>query len=581
MIVISMLQLWYQGNGLPMNAYPPEKHVSTGLYFYFSHPIYVGFCICCFAVSAIVQSAAGFYLISPTMVLLCWALVKGYEEPELKHRFELKDETKDHPVSWSEKLKIIFPFFVLWLIGYELLVFIGYDVSFINTVLPWEETLPIVEWFEIPYILTYPIVFITPWLVKTKEQLSRFQRVTFWTIVFGLFIQWLVPAYAQPRSFVPQTWLGDLILWERSSDSPAAAFPSFHVLWILICVFTLANLYPRLKIIWFLIAVLISISCMAVGAHSLLDVIAAMILFAAIIGAQSILKFFQQVSEQIANSWKSWNVGGLRIINHAVYSGLAAFVGTLIVGQFLRNEWHIVIIIFGSLLGGMFWGQWIEGSKKMLRPFGYFGAIIGGLLTTAFVCFVFDYSFVILVAAVALAAPWTQALGRLRCLVQGCCHGGETHNSLFGIRYTNQHSRVCAISGMKGKLLHNTQGYSIVFNIATGLILLRLWYAGSSPSIIAGLYFILAGASRFVEEHYRGEIQTRNVKGLHIYQWLAIGSILTGMVLTTVKSSEALLLEWNFSPTMLLACCITGFLWAFGMSMDFPKSNVRFSRLTG
>jgi protein-S-isoprenylcysteine O-methyltransferase Ste14 len=581
LIVMGMAQLWIQGKGLPMNAYPPERYVATGVYYYFNHPIYVGFCATCFAVAAITQSPGGFYLVAPVTVLLCWALVKGYEEPDLKRRFGLSATPEpDQPVTLQQKIKVIVPLFIGWFLGYEVIVSIGYDAGYFDTTFSWEKTLPVIELAEIPYAFTYALVFITPWLIRTQAQLNFFKKAGLWIVLIGFFLQWLLPLYSAPREFVPQSWLGDMIISERMMDTPAAAFPSFHAVWALLAAGTLMRIYPNLKLAWVSMAILILWSCIAVGAHSMLDIVGAIALYAVIVKRKRIFTVLQHASEYLANSWTHWQFSGLRIINHAFYSALAAFIGALIVGQFLENEWHILIMISGSLIGGVVWGQWIEGSSRMLRPFGYFGAILGGVFTAIVISYLYDYSLIVLIAAVALAAPWTQAIGRLRCLVQGCCHGSITQNG-FGIRYTNEHSRVCAISDLKNKPLHNTQGYSIVFNVITGLILLRLWYGGSSPALIAGLYFILSGATRFVEEQFRGEVQTRFIKGLRLYQWLAIGSILTGIFFTMIKTHEPVMLRWDFSPTMVLVACSTGLLWAFGMSMDFPKSTARFSRLTG
>lgn len=51
--------------------------------------------------------------------------------------------------------------------------------------------------------------------------------------------------------------------------------------------------------------------------------------------------------------------------------------------------------------------------------------------------------------------------------------------------------------------------------------------------------------------------------------------------LTTFPSDLPIQFHLNLSPIVLLAGLIAGFAWAFGMSMDFPGSASRFSRLTG
>lgn len=125
------------------------------------------------------------------------------------------------------------------------------------------------------------------------------------------------------------------------------------------------------------------------------------------------------------------------------------------------------------------------------------------------------------VGAFAVAMPWVQAAGRLRCLVQGCCHGGPAPTA-GGIRYRHSRSRVTQIAGLTGIPIYPTPLYSILSNLVTGALLLRLSVLGASPALVTGLYFILNSAARFVEESYRAEPQTPVVARLHLYQWIAL-----------------------------------------------------------
>jgi hypothetical protein len=123
--------------------------------------------------------------------------------------------------------------------------------------------------------------------------------------------------------------------------------------------------------------------------------------------------------------------------------------------------------------------------------------------------------------------------------------------------------------------------YSICFNILTGLLLWRVWYADVSPAVISGLYFILTGAFRFIEEAYRGEIQTILFKKLTIYQWLSVLFVFAGIFLTTVRTTAILSFHGSIDAGVIWLSIGAGSIWAFGMGIDFPKSNMRFSRLTG
>ena len=113
----------------------------------------------------------------------------------------------------------------------------------------------------------------------------------------------------------------------------------------------------------------------------------------------------------------------------------------------------------------------------------------------------------------------------------------------------------------------------------SGIILLPLWNKYHiSPPLIFGLYLILTSLGRFVEEAYRGEVQTPSIKGLHLYQWTAIISAVAGILMTLIRIEPAVITP-GFSWETVIAAVISGLFVFFAMGVDFPNSNVRFSRL--
>ena len=82
----------------------------------------------------------------------------------------------------------------------------------------------------------------------------------------------------------------------------------------------------------------------------------------------------------------------------------------------------------------------------------------------------------------------------------------------------------------------------------------------------------------FVEESLRGEPQTPYFMGMRVYQWLAILSILMGIAFTCVNAGKLPtgILDFHLFFNALLYSLLV--LFAYGI--DFPESNVRFSRLT-
>jgi len=105
-----------------------------------------------------------------------------------------------------------------------------------------------------------------------------------------------------------------------------------------------------------------------------------------------------------------------------------------------------------------------------------------------------------------------------------------------------------------------------------------LWLLHAPLHLIAGLYFILTGLGRFVEEAWRGEPQTSVFAGLRLYQWAAAASVLAGALMTALgRSGPAPTAHFDWSA--LLPSAAFGLLVCCAMGVDFPESSRRFSRL--
>jgi prolipoprotein diacylglyceryltransferase len=283
-------------------------------------------------------------------------------------------------------------------------------------------------------------------------------------------------------------------------------------------------------------------------------------------------------AESIANAWKEVSIGPARLLLHGGFIALGAVVGFAIAIHLAGPDqagW-ILAMTCASVIGAAVWAQLIEGSSQLLRPYGYFGSVIGAA-AVAVIGAVAGLDGWHVFTAFGVGGAFTQAIGRLRCLTQGCCHGRRAVASI-GIRHTNPHSRVVRFTDFAGVPLHPTPVYSLIWMLLVGATLLRLWALAAPLPLIAGSYFILTGIGRFVEEHYRGEPQTPTHYGLRLYQWLAIAFVIGGAVLTTLGANPAPAthrLDASIVPTLLIVAALT--FAAYGV--DFPQSSRRFSRL--
>jgi hypothetical protein len=185
-------------------------------------------------------------------------------------------------------------------------------------------------------------------------------------------------------------------------------------------------------------------------------------------------------------------------MNHGLYAGAAGATGILLAGSGAGPgaEGAVAWVAGWGLVGAGMYAQVLEGSSRLLRPFGWYGGVIGvlaGILTAPLV----GGSVPTLLAAFALASPWIQSVGRLRCLVQGCCHGAPT-TADRGIRYRHPRSRVCHIAEWRGVPLLPTPVFSIAGNIVIGVLLIRLRTLGTADLLLVGVYLMLSGIARFV-----------------------------------------------------------------------------------
>ncbi len=587
LLICGMLQLVIFGKGLPMNAFPPKRFVKNGIYALTRHPIYSGAVLISFGFSVIVRSSSGFWLVCPLLALMIIAYVIGFENERTKSIFGIQDyktflspppSASEAPVI-TERLSSIILVFLPWLLVYETFIYLGVPKDAIHTNFAFENSWPVWEFSEIFYVVNFLLIVLVPVVIKSKDKLRLFITDTWFATVSAGIIYFAFPFIVEQRDFVPQSFPGQLIVFHRAIDGGTSALPSFNVIWAFVAAkyFPLRN--PLNKWLLYLLASLISISSLTTGNQSLLNVIAGFSIYLLMNYRINVWNHIRLLSERLANSWQEWRSGPVRIINYGFYGGAAGFAGTLIAGFFLGHQYAFAgfVIILFIILGSGLWAQIVEGSSKLLRPYGYYGGVAGLLIAGILAHFIFSINFFMILGSFAMAGPWIQSIGRLRCLVQGCCHGKPSKENI-GIRFIHPLSRVNKISGLKGVALHPTQLYSIGCNLVSGLILIRLYSIEMSSAFIIGIYLILNGLGRFVEESFRGEAQTPYWAGMRIYQWIAIVNVLAGALFTTIPGTKPLAFQFNVESLFLAA--VMGIIVTIASGVDFPESNRRFARLT-
>lgn len=586
LIIWAMWLLWRRGGGLPMNAFPPPRYVSVGIYRILCHPIYVGFALLCIGVAMASGSASGFWLVSPTIILATAALVLGYELPDMRTRFghampsqRLLPPNEETSPGVVERFRCYLTVLLPWFLLYEATIALGIPGDAKIAYFSFEQHIPVWEWTEILYASVYIVVVAAPLAIRTRRDLRWFsgRGLLSMAIVFPIYL--VVPLIAPPRPFNAHTALGVLLNFDRSHDSAAAAFPSYHVIWAFLAAEVIARKRwsKWLARIWALLA---SASCVTSGMHALVDVAAGLLVFLMVVRMEDIWALLRRSAEHIANSWEEWRFGPARVINHGGYAALGTFVGVFIIDTLLGpGKTSIPLAIFiGGAGGAALWAQWIEGSPILLRPLGFYGGLIGTILGGVLAAKWSSTNSWLVLSALVVGAPWIQGIGRVRCLVQGCCHGRPCDPAL-GICYLHPSSRVYRIPSLRGVPLHPTPLYSLLWNIAIALLVTRLYLLHTRVTLVSGVYLILSGLGRFVEEAYRGEPQTRVICGLRLYQWIAIASVMAGAFITSLTDVPVTPQPMIHASSIVVAS-VCGLLAWMVTGVDFPQSNRRFARLT-
>lgn len=578
--------LWQHGRGLPMSPYPPAQFVTTGIYGLVSHPIYLGAVLLSAGASLAWQSPGGLWVVTPMLAASATAWVVGFEAAATRNRFgpradpprlHLPPATEDAPMVW-DRVSVFALVLLPWLLGYRAIKWLGAPPDALSTWLPSDAKWPVLPWTEAVYALSYPAVLLVPFVAARRRDLRWFMQRGWLAMVLILPMYVLLPLVAAAKPVPGDGFLSMVMRWERLRDQPVTAFPAFHVVWTVLAAVVLTRRWPRLRVLWGASVLAVAASCVTTGMHSVLDVLAGLLTALVIVRIEQVWGVIRDGAERIANGWQEWTVGPVRCINHGLFAAAGSLGGlTLMITLAGPSQaWALLGLAAASVVGAALWAQLVEGSSQLLRPYGYYGSVFGTMAGVV-VAALLGADAWLLWAAFAIGGSLAQAIGRGRCLVQGCCHGAECPEWL-GIRYHHPRSRVTRLSTLGGRPLHPTQLYSAGWMLLVTAILVRLWLLSAGLQFIVGVYFLLTGVGRFVEEHFRGEPQTAVWLGFRLYQWLALGSLVFGAVLTAAGWTPA---PGPAIPTRGTLLGVLGFTMVtyIAYGVDFPGVNRRFSRL--
>jgi phosphatidylglycerol:prolipoprotein diacylglycerol transferase len=223
----------------------------------------------------------------------------------------------------------------------------------------------------------------------------------------------------------------------------------------------------------------------------------------------------------------------------------AAYVAAILWLKARRKEmglsedafWDLIYWLFGgALLGGKLGYVIVERDVTLLwhdvrYGFVFYGGFIGVLIAGWIATRRMKLSFVKLSDYFAVAAPLGHAIGRLGCLMAGCCYGRRT-DMPWGVAMDGDPSR------------HPTQLYEAVLNALIAVAVARVGLARTrdgrwKPGSAFLLYIALYAVARFVVEIYRGDDRGAFWFGLSPSQFVAALALVAAAAAAVARRRKA------------------------------------------
>lgn len=188
--------------------------------------------------------------------------------------------------------------------------------------------------------------------------------------------------------------------------------------------------------------------------------------------------------------------------------------------------WFVVSGLIGARI--MFvlldWEQYAGHPADMFKVWqgglSFHGGFFGGLIALAIFCVRHKIPVLTMADLYAPGCMLGYAVGRVGCVLNGCCYGAPT-TMPWGIRFYDE-----------GKLTppsHPTQLYSVLLGVVFFGVLLALQKRQTFRGQLACWFFVLAGAERFIMEIWRANVTSTVVAfGLTDVQLLCLGFIAIG-----------------------------------------------------
>ena len=200
-----------------------------------------------------------------------------------------------------------------------------------------------------------------------------------------------------------------------------------------------------------------------------------------------------------------------------LYSILYGIIGIVVGAKILYLLTNIQLLIRSKDIVYTFL-QMLSGG------FVFYGGLIGGILGIFIYAKQFKIEFKPLLLTIVPTIPLVHSIGRIGCLLAGCCYGME-YNGIGAITFHNSLIAPNEIS------LFPIQIIECICNLLIFMILTITYKKDTGTYKTVGLYCILYSIVRFTLEFFRGDLIRGIYFGLSTSQWISILLLILGIII--------------------------------------------------
>ena len=201
------------------------------------------------------------------------------------------------------------------------------------------------------------------------------------------------------------------------------------------------------------------------------------------------------------------------------YASMFALIGAGIGAKLLY-----IITILPDLIINFNVLDWKTLIPRLLQGgFVFYGGLIGGVIGLYIYSKSFKISFKELCMILIPVVPIFHSIGRIGCLLAGCCHGRE-YNGFGSITFYNTNLAPTGIPLFPMQIVESICNF-IIFII---ILITYKRYKGTYKTI--AVYCILYSMVRFILEFFRGDA-IRGIIVLSTSQWISIAVFIIGITL--------------------------------------------------